>query len=543
MSYKDEWLMIEANDDIDEDFHREPTEEFLPGNMQNSDQFQLEGHTYTVSRQNPRLDGLEVLVGIPTDQLSNIRATLLTVVALVTLLVLCSFAVLGFWLNRQLFTPVEQLIASSYPHNGDTSEVIHSIAADLSEIKITNDSLQRKRDSILPLALGRQLDRLLQASDAEEIALNAQSCLLLAGLSPGEGFAMFAVTCAEDRGGFFAKMGRDPRLRSQEGLFHYLLHNVLEDLLFQDYPGTVAPFSNNWFLVIVSCGSAADVEQVAMVTQTLLDTYEQTFDTTLLTTHTCQGTSVQEFSIATRSIAQEASYLDFWGSVPEDSVEVADSFPPYRQLVHKLFARLNLQDYDSIPTLLDSLFDRFLPGNVEHIQLTRHRIYALAALVLTGIDEQLNNDSEFAVAHHFEERLYRAQNISDFKKELGEILNELADHKKTQGTTVPHRMEEIRQYILAHYTENDLTAASMAATFQMSGSYLSRAFKDSTGTNILDYIQRLRVDAAKELLRTESVKNTAQKVGFWDTQGLVRAFKKHEGMTPSEFKRVHEDDM
>ncbi|WP_300250194.1 helix-turn-helix transcriptional regulator [uncultured Subdoligranulum sp.] len=28
MSYKDEWLMIEANDDIDEDFHREPTEEF-----------------------------------------------------------------------------------------------------------------------------------------------------------------------------------------------------------------------------------------------------------------------------------------------------------------------------------------------------------------------------------------------------------------------------------------------------------------------------------------------------------------------------------
>lgn len=164
-------------------------------------------------------------------------------------------------------------------------------------------------------------------------------------------------------------------------------------------------------------------------------------------------------------------------------------------------------------------------------------------MVLTGIDEQLNNDSEFAVAHHFEERLYRAQNISDFKKELGEILNELADHKKMQGTTIPQRMEEIRQYILAHYTENDLTAASVAATFQMIGSYLSRAFKDSTGTNILDYIQRLRVDAAKELLRTESVKNTAQKVSFWDTQGLVRAFKKHEGMTPSEFKRVHEDDM
>ena len=29
MSYKDEWLLLEANDDIDEIEHREPTEEFL----------------------------------------------------------------------------------------------------------------------------------------------------------------------------------------------------------------------------------------------------------------------------------------------------------------------------------------------------------------------------------------------------------------------------------------------------------------------------------------------------------------------------------
>lgn len=73
----------------------------------------------------------------------------------------------------------------------------------------------------------------------------------------------------------------------------------------------------------------------------------------------------------------------------------------------------------------------------------------------------------------------------------------------------------------------------------MSSSYLSRAFKESTGTNILDYIQRLRVDAAKKLLQTESVRSAAQQVGFWDTQGLVRAFKKHEGVTPSEYKHIH----
>ena len=121
------------------------------------------------------------------------------------------------------------------------------------------------------------------------------------------------------------------------------------------------------------------------------------------------------------------------------------------------------------------------------------------------------------------------------------MLEVLAEYKKDQNaTTGTGRLEEVRQYILAHYTENDLTAASIAASFSMSSSYLSRAFKEYTGSNILEYIQRLRVNTAKELLRTESVKTTAQQVGFWDTQGLVRAFKKHEGMTPSEFKHIRE---
>lgn len=515
-----------------------PTADLLE-HGQNTQRFQLDGHTYVASWQQARLSGLDVLTGVSTDQLAHIRAMLWTVTIVSAFLVACSLLVLGFWLNRQIFTPVEQLLATSSRQNGDTPKAIHSIQTDLSEIRLTNDSLRRERDSILPLALGRQLERLIQARNSEEVTLNAQSCLVLAGLGPGEGFALFGVCCAEDRGGFFAKMARDPRLHSQEGLFHYLLNNVLGDLLFQDYPGTVAPFQNNWFLVIVSCGSATDVEQVETVVQTLLDTYERTFDTALLTTRTYQGTNAQEFNQAVHAVFQETSYLDFWGGEPGESGEAPDSFPPYRQLVRKLFARLNLQDYESIPDLLDSLFDQVLPGDVERIQLTRHRIYALAALVLTGIDEQLNGDSAFAVDHHFEERLYRARNIADFKKELADILSELAEYKKSRVAAGPNRMEEVKQYILLHYKENDLTAASVAATFQMSGSYLSRAFKDYTGTNILDYIQRLRVDAAKDLLRTESVKAAAQQVGFWDTQGLVRAFKKHEGTTPSEYKRLH----
>ena len=56
--------------------------------------------------------------------------------------------------------------------------------------------------------------------------------------------------------------------------------------------------------------------------------------------------------------------------------------------------------------------------------------------------------------------------------------------------------------------------------------------------NISEYIQRLRVEKAKELLAGYNVKDVVSMSGFWDTQALTRAMKKYEGVTPGEFKKI-----
>ena len=490
-----------------------------------------------------RLPDIQVVAGVSAAQIDRIRSTFFLVVFAAGLIVVLGITVLVQRLNRQILTPVEYLMETSRPKADSASGAIHQIADDLVSTRTANDQMRRERSNILPLALGRQLNHLIEASDSEEALLYAQSSLLLAGIASGEGYAAFAVSCIEDNKDFFKTMRVDPRLNSQGELFHSLLNNVLTDLLFLDFPGTVAPFRDDWFLVVVSCGSAADAEQIDGVVQTLLDTYETTFQAVLISTHTVWGATPQDFVHSVLAVAREISYLDFWGTERDASAEagVPDTLPLYRKMIRKLFARLNVQDYASIPGLLDELFDQALPSGVEDIQVAKDRIYAMSALILAAIDEQVGSDHDFPAAQTFEQRLYRTGNLGDFKKELKSILNELIEYKKTQDTasTSSSRMEEIKQYILHHYTENELTAAAIAAEFKMSSSYLSRAFKESTGTNILDYIQRLRVDAAKKLLQTESVRSAAQQVGFWDTQGLVRAFKKHEGVTPSEYKHIH----
>ena len=89
--------------------------------------------------------------------------------------------------------------------------------------------------------------------------------------------------------------------------------------------------------------------------------------------------------------------------------------------------------------------------------------------------------------------------------------------------------------------DHDLSMASLSAEFHVNESTLSRIFRQEKNMTFLEYLQSLRVQKAKELLKTCSVKETAAKVGFWDAQALIRVFKKYEGITPGQYKEsVHD---
>ena len=71
---------------------------------------------------------------------------------------------------------------------------------------------------------------------------------------------------------------------------------------------------------------------------------------------------------------------------------------------------------------------------------------------------------------------------------------------------------------------------------------LSKAFKQNTGTNFIDYLTNTRLEKAKELLRTTDTKinHVAEKVGYQPTY-FIRIFKKVEGITPGRYRELHED--
>lgn len=78
---------------------------------------------------------------------------------------------------------------------------------------------------------------------------------------------------------------------------------------------------------------------------------------------------------------------------------------------------------------------------------------------------------------------------------------------------------------------------------EKSVSYVSKLFKEKTGQNILYYINMVRIENAKKLLR-ESRQDTGigeigKETGFTNSNSFIRIFKKYEEMTPGKYRELN----
>ena len=499
------------------------------------------GEKYILGNARTRLNNT-VFVALDTRELEGIENMFVLAVCATGLVVFLCIVILSRYMYNRLITPVEALIQTVGHKGGNPESALSSIADSFVTERDANIQMRKEKSHLLPLALGRQLSHLVSISDSDAAVQYAKSCLLLAGIVENEGFLMFAVSCVEDRKNFFKEMNDDPRFRQQGDVFLYLLNNVLTDMLFEKHPGMIAPVRKNWILVLAKKGDAS--EDTEGMIRELITFFDQSFDAKLVATHAASGDSAEAFIPALLTVSKEISYLDFWGSgreIPQgDETEDEAEFSAYSQRIRMLINRINTEDYDAVPGLIDKIVEEAIPSGVQNIHISKYRLYTMTALIVTALDEQLRDNRDLAVMLNFEERLYKAENIAAFREELRSIFSELVEYRKGQEklSGSARRMEAARLYIQQHYTENTLTVSTVAERLGISSSYLSREFKESTGMNILEYIQRLRVEAAKPLLLTESVKTTAEKVGFGDAQGLMRAFKKYEGVAPGEYRKI-----
>jgi YesN/AraC family two-component response regulator len=98
--------------------------------------------------------------------------------------------------------------------------------------------------------------------------------------------------------------------------------------------------------------------------------------------------------------------------------------------------------------------------------------------------------------------------------------------------------DSVVTFIQQNYQDINLCADMIAEHFHRNTAYISRFFKEQTGCSIGEYINRYRIDHAKELMSDTSarIRVVAKSVGYSGSNAFIRAFKKFEGITPGQFK-------
>lgn len=146
------------------------------------------------------------------------------------------------------------------------------------------------------------------------------------------------------------------------------------------------------------------------------------------------------------------------------------------------------------------------------------------------------NEFETHKAYHY--RIERSDSIRSIHRLLDEfsakLIGQLQDSRYNNSRFL---INQALNFINYHYTEK-ISLDDVAEELNVSKHYLSSIFKKETGENMSFFINKLRIDKAKQLLLESDIKikEVFEQVGYSDQQYFSKVFKKITGKTVVEYK-------
>lgn len=100
-------------------------------------------------------------------------------------------------------------------------------------------------------------------------------------------------------------------------------------------------------------------------------------------------------------------------------------------------------------------------------------------------------------------------------------------------------LQQVKAYLEEHYQER-IDLDRLARRFYINKFYLTRVFREQFGTTVVSYLNQVRTTQAKRLLRFSDygIETIGKKVGIEEPGYFSRVFKKIEGITPGEYRKM-----
>ncbi|SDL18891.1 two-component system, response regulator YesN [Paenibacillus sp. OK060] len=192
--------------------------------------------------------------------------------------------------------------------------------------------------------------------------------------------------------------------------------------------------------------------------------------------------------------------------------------------------------------LVDALEIIFREITVEH---GRSDIQLYLIEVLTNVWKAAQASGEamediFGAGFQLYADLFRLPGLSEAQGKVHEVCL-LVQHRIASGRQHVYKdiVEQALSFTKEHYADPDLSIQKVCGHLHISSGYFCGIFKKEVQLTFLQYLMQIRMEAAKELLRSTEMKSfeIAGQVGFAEPNYFSFCFKKHIGVSPKEYRK------
>lgn len=207
--------------------------------------------------------------------------------------------------------------------------------------------------------------------------------------------------------------------------------------------------------------------------------------------------------------------------------------------VDKLVLSIKLNKLSELEETVPKMFQEFRDSGCERKKLLLH-IQNMALTILVNLE-----DNEIDIERETEEAdfiscLSEYKHIADVEERFLAFCNKLsADIAGKRESSNQKQAVLALDYMEKNYSNVSLSLGGVCGYLCVSTSYFSTIFKNATGETFVEALTRIRMEKAKGLLETSNMKSyeVALAVGYNDPHYFSSIFKKHTGMTPTEYAK------
>jgi len=245
-------------------------------------------------------------------------------------------------------------------------------------------------------------------------------------------------------------------------------------------------------------------------------------------------------SIEKAYTSYEDSITSFFEKKQKNSTELSENGKLKSYLDYTKYINLQKHLLESIELGKDDVVEEFIAtlSMLSKLETEEKRNKILESLVLIcyTVNKQGISECSFVDYSYLYEEFKQINDKEVDSWALNKFHYIIKSARKRDTDGMSELVKKAIYYIREHYEEN-ISLNDVAGVVGVSLQYFSKIFKDETGKNYVEWLNRFRIEKAKDLMNETSltIKEVCFKVGYNDPNYFSRIFKKYEGVAPTDY--------